>query len=52
MSTENIAATLRTINPNEPGGDWSVYDIARSLYGDTPTQEQYEADRKRRESRR
>lgn len=32
MSNVNdVLATLRRINPNEPGGEWSVWDISQAL---------------------
>ena len=29
---ETVRAALRTINPNEPGGDWSVWDLNQATH--------------------
>lgn len=31
QTTERVEAALRRINSNEPGGDWSVYDLMQAL---------------------
>jgi hypothetical protein len=30
-TTTDVATILRRVNPVEPGGDWSVFDVARML---------------------
>lgn len=31
QTTQRVETALRRINPNEPGGDWSVYDLMQAL---------------------